>query len=210
MPDSRLSLEYLEAVEQKFLGAGDAEDHYGWSPLPLRKFIELMNICQQYLPPHAIFLEAGCGIGTKLYVAREMYDMWEYGFDINADFIDHAKNAFGVRAYVGSVLDMPYDLADVSYIARPYKDNSKEVEYERLVHHRIRNGAILIAAYAAVKPEWHCLFRLGQHGAWKKPDDGKPVPRKPLPPHPESLPEYNALIRKRQPGPDPLKKDDDE
>ena len=205
---SKFNMEDLQAMEAEFMGQGDAEDHYGWSPLPLPKFTDLMNISQQYLPSNPFFLEAGCGIGTKLYLARENYGCWEYGFDINADFVKFAREILGVRAYVGSVQDMPYDKADVVYIARPYKDDAKEVEYEKMVHSRVRNGAILIAAYAAVKPEWHCLFRLGQHGAWKKTDDGQPVPRKPLPPIPQNLSDYNHLIRKRQPGPDPLKQED--
>lgn len=206
---SKFSMKDLQEMEAKFMGQGDAEDHYGWSPLPLPKFIDLMNISQQYLPPKPFFMEAGCGIGTKLYLARENYDCWEYGFDINADFTQHAREVLGVRAYVGSVQDMAYEMADIVYISRPYKDDVKEVEYETMVHSRMRNGTILLAAYAAVKPEWHYLFRLGQHGAWKKPDDGQPVRRKPLPPIPQSLSEYNYQIRKRQPGPDPLHGEED-
>lgn len=205
----KYSLEQLQEIEARFLGEGDAEDHYGWSPLPLPKFMELFSICQQYLPPRPVFMEAGCGIGTKLYIAREMFDAWEFGFDINSGFIQYAQNTFGVRAYVGSVHDMAYDMADLVYIARPFKDDAKEAEYERAVHSRMRNGAVLIAAYSAVKPPWHDLFRLGQHGAWKKPDDGRPVQRKPLPPIPGSLSEYNYLIRQRSPGPDPLKPGDE-
>jgi hypothetical protein len=171
------------------MGQGDAEDHYGWSPFGLRKFEELLVLAADRTDAGALFMEAGCGIGTKLYRARQL-GLWEYGMDINNNFIKHAREVLGVRAYLGSVREMPYDKADIVYISRPYKNDEVEVEYETSVHSAMRNGTILIAAFAAVKPEWEILFRTGQHG--------KPVPRVPVPPVPETLNQYNHMIRRRK------------
>jgi SAM-dependent methyltransferase len=202
MEDKEYSYTELLRMETAFAGQGDTEEWYGWSPFGLKKFNELLQLAADRSEPNAFFLEAGCGIGTKLYRARQL-GLWEYGMDINSSFIDHARDVLGVRAYVGSVQDMPYDKADITYLSRPYKDDDKEIEYEKMVHEQIRNGTILIAAWAAVKPPWTILFRTGHHGVWRKPEDGKPVERLPVPPVPQSLTEYNFMIRRR-PGHDPL------
>jgi hypothetical protein len=193
----------LPNLEKAFLEAGDSTDNYGWSPLPLSIFSRLMDAATVNVVPNTFFLEAGSGIGTKLFIAREKYGLFEYGVEQNQYMVSFAKNELCVRCYVGDVIQVPYDMASIVYISRPFKDDQEEIKYEKSVHAQMRTGSILIAAWAAVKPSWPILYREGQHGVWRKPQPGEFATRLVPDEHPNTIGEYRNMIA-RQEGSDPL------
>jgi hypothetical protein len=196
-------VEDMPAFEQAFLEIGDSAANYGWSPLPLTIFERLMDTAASVVPPGTFFLEAGSGIGTKLFIAREKYGLWEYGIEANAYMLRFAKDELGVRCYLGDVEHIAYEMAGIVYLSRPFKDDAEEIEYEKMVHRQMRQGAILVAAWAAVKPQWPILYREGQHGVWRKGEPGESTERAVPAEHPNTVGEYRKMIR-RESGTDPL------
>jgi hypothetical protein len=119
----------------------------------------------------ATFFEPGCGIGTKLYLARHGYDLDETGWEIEPDYLEICSR-LGVHAEWHDLRQETPDYAayDIVYISRPYKDDEAEREYEESVHAAMRPGAVLIAAFAGVKPyTWACHYRMPWRGVWVKP-----------------------------------------
>jgi hypothetical protein len=162
-------------------GSAPDPDLWRWSPLDIKEFdimlhVALTTTVLQSTPAerHVTIAEAGSGIGTKLYLARHKYGLTETGYEINDGYL--AKSAeLGVTAYkqdLGDPGNQPdWSLFDIVYIARPFKDDAREAAWERSVHEAMRPGAVLIAAFAAVKPyTWPCYYRRSFRGVWAKPE----------------------------------------
>lgn len=157
-------------------------DSWRWSPFDIRKFDIMLHIAYDYymqngdMAPRGpiSFGEAGSGIGTKLYLAKHKYRMAEYGYDINAGYIEAARE-LGVKCEIrdlANILDQPvWSAFDIVYVARPFKDDLKEREWEQAVQDLMRPGAVYMATFASAKPyDWPCLYRATFRGVWVKPD----------------------------------------
>src|SRR5215467_1350345 len=165
----------MEQLQQEH-GRVPDPDSWRWSPFDIRKFDEMLRIAYGCYPDssNVSFCEAGSGIGTKLYLAKNMYGMTEFGYEINDDYLEKAR-ALGVlceKRDLGDLDDQPVWAAyDIIYAARPFKDDMKESSWERLVMDDMRPGALWMSTYAAVKPlNWTCLYRGPFRGVWIKPD----------------------------------------
>lgn len=165
-------------------------DIWRWSPLPMHEFDEMLNIAHQVVIGERgdtdkfqviSFGEAGSGIGTKLWWAKNKYNMMEYGYEINDDYLHKAflLDVKCERRDLAELDDQPVWAAyDIVYIARPFKDDIFESQWERTVMSLMRPGAVLISAYAAVKPyQWTRYFQAPFRGVWRKPSDTPPRAR---------------------------------
>jgi hypothetical protein len=169
-------------------------DIWRWSPFDIREFAEMLNVAWHLAISSNIRLrgengglrrisiaEAGSGIGTKLYLMRNQYDMIETGYEINDEYLV-MSDALGVHAVKQDLRELEpsvWALYDIIYLARPFKADESdeadpdavEVKWERSVMEAMRPGAVLISTYAAVKPySWYCAFRAPFRGVWQKPD----------------------------------------
>jgi SAM-dependent methyltransferase len=152
-------------------------DIWRWSPQDIIEFDEMLGVAFNALVRDTglrqlTFVEAGAGIGTKLYLARHKYNLREWGFEINPDYISRAK-ALGVRIELRDLRADPrpdWGIYDIVYIARPFKDDAQEVEWEQSVQDAMGRGAVLISAFTARKPyTWKCIYRKPFRGVWIKP-----------------------------------------
>lgn len=162
----------LEALEAKWVSIERKQEpdsqFWRWSPTPLPKVREMMATVDMYreitkLERAPRFFDAGCGIGTKMALAEEMF-VWEAnGVDLYEEYINVARNELGLEfAWVGDLRrnEPPWSVYDIVMISRPFKDDEEEEAWERKVHASMRPGAVLIATHAAVKPySWRWLYR---------------------------------------------------
>jgi hypothetical protein len=149
-------------------------DMWRWSPLEIWKFAPMLEVAKADAVSSGLrefyFGEAGSGIGTKLYLAKHHFGMHETGYEISDEYLAQSR-ALGVRAEKCDLrTDVPpWEKFNFVYIARPFKDDGYEVEWERDLMRRMKDGAYLISAYAAVKPyTWRLLLRETYRGVWQK------------------------------------------
>jgi hypothetical protein len=188
------------------IGTEPDPEMWRWSPLDIYEFDRMLNVAWHIAIDHNIrlrraggglrkisFVEAGCGIGTKLYIAKTKYGMEELGYEINEKYIQKSAEldldvqieARDLRAEPAP----PWAMFDIVYTARPFKDDAEETAWERAVQDAMRPGAVLISAFTAIKPRtWECYYRFPFHGVWKKQAPGN----------------YQDLIQRHTTGPDPL------
>jgi hypothetical protein len=184
-------------LEQLYLERETTEpdpEMWRWSPLELAEFDKMLTVATHLLHGfHRIkFGEAGCGIGTKLYLATNYHGMDSVGWEISDDYITKAL-ALGVDA---RYMDLrkespPWGEFDIVYTARPFKADDVEIAWERSVWENMRPGAVIIMAYTAAKPySWPCYYRAPFRGVWVKPVA-------------PAIPVYDAMIKRQEPF-DPL------
>lgn len=155
-------------------------DSWRWSPSDIRIWDEMIKIAYKYLRdtnsaakgPVSIW-EAGSGIGTKLYWAKYHYGMIEYGFE-KFDYYIEAARKLDVKCEQRDLSDLDnqpsWEVPDIVFTARPFKDNLLEHRWEQLVQDQMRPGAVLISTFTAKKPyDWTTLYRATFRGVWVKP-----------------------------------------
>jgi hypothetical protein len=149
-----------------------------WSPSDIRDWAEMLDVAIKYYKrtdshsfgPISIW-EAGSGIGTKLCWAKQQ-GLIEYGFELFKDYLAAAR-LLDVRCEERDLSDLDnqpsWEVPDIVFTARPFKDDIFEVKWERLVQERMRPGAVLMSTFTARKPYgWPCLYRVGFRGVWVK------------------------------------------
>jgi hypothetical protein len=154
-----------------------------FSPLDIREFDIMLHIAYDLaidntISPaqqisHPSIVEAGSGIGTKLYLAKNKYMMIEYGYEINPEYVAKARE-LGVKCEVRDLTQDPapvWGMYDIVYTCRPLKNDIAEHRWERSVQEAMRPGAVLMAAFVAAKPyNWPCYYRRPFRGIWVKPE----------------------------------------
>ena len=182
----------LAALVQEH-GSVPDPDLWRWSPLELAEFDRMLHVARAWAMSPANtrlrFAEAGSGIGTKLYLARNYYQMDELGFEISDEYLAKSR-ALGVRAEKCDLRTEvpPWDRFDIVYLSRPFKDDDAEVLWEQSVIQAMRPGAVLISAYAAVKPyTWDCRYRRPFRGVWVKPEATQAIGIQRSATHPDPL-----------------------
>jgi SAM-dependent methyltransferase len=174
-----------------------------WSPLEITEFERMLQIAHSLAVSGNVrlrgesgglrrlsFAEAGSGIGTKLYLAKNKFNLDEWGFEVNKDYIAQARE-LEVRTVECDLRteNPPWAKFDIVYVSRPFKDDAVEVAWEEKVMRDMRLGAVYISAYAAVKPyAWPCYYRASFRGVWVKSDQGQ----------------YSHMIQRSATGTDPL------
>jgi len=189
-----LSLDDLFRMEmdqlEKEHGRDPDPDSWRWSPSDIRLWDEMLRTAYNYYRetdshsrgPICIW-EAGSGIGTKLYRAKHEYNMIEYGFE-RFDYYVAAARELGVACEQRDLSDLDdqpaWEVPDIVFTARPFKDDLLEVKWEQLIQDRMRPGTVLISTFTARKPYgWTVLYRATFRGVWVKPE--------PSPDEPESV-----------------------
>lgn len=183
-----LTLEALWQMELETLvqehGSVPDPDLWRWSPLELAEFDRMLYVARAWAmsPSNSRlrFGEAGSGIGTKLYLAKHYYEMDEMGYEINEDYLTVSR-FLGVHAEKCDLrTDVPpWAKFDIVYISRPLKSDESntvnpdeaEIAWEKSVMDAMRPGAVLMSAFAAVKPgTWAVRYRRPFRGVWVKPE----------------------------------------
>jgi hypothetical protein len=138
---------------------------YIWESMPLIK--------------GSFFLEVGCGPGTKMRIADEMFGLDPHGIEYDKAMAQVA-GAYG-QVIEGDALSDEwvgewYRQADIVWLYRPFRDPDLERQLEDRVIGAMKPGAILAGGawetevpdlgWNIVVDEWDFPMR---HGAWQKP-----------------------------------------
>lgn len=178
-----LTLDELHKMEMRQLSRERGREpdplSWRWSPSDIRIWADMLDVAVKYLdstePPnygqHSIW-EAGSGIGTKLCWAKQL-GLIEYGFE-KFDYYIEAARKLGVACEQRDLSDLDnqpsWNVPNIVFTARPFKDDLLENRWEKLVQDRMRPGAILISTFTSKKPYgWAILYRATFRGVWVKP-----------------------------------------
>ena len=165
------SLEELEAewVRRNYETTPDP-DLWKWAPTPLPRFQEMLAYAtmtreMNELDHRPRFFEAGCGIGTKLYIAKYQFGLDELGWELFPEYIEQAKKlGVNVEQHDLRAEEPNWREYDIIFVSRPFKDDQEERNLETRIQRCMRPGAVLVSSYSAVKPySWRWLYK----GSWR-------------------------------------------
>lgn len=146
----------------------------GWMPFQLADFIAIMSEC--VIEAEGIqFLEVGSGIGTKSFVARELFGLTTFGIEYDETMTTIAEQKGRGPVWQGDALQYPFSYAnyDLIWMYRPFKDPVLQEQLESRIYGEMKPGAIIAGGHLETRPEglWSPIFDdwdgLGR-GAWKK------------------------------------------
>jgi hypothetical protein len=96
-----------------------------------------------------------------------------YGFELFEEYVAAARE-LGVQCEQRDLSDLDnqpsWEVPDIVFTARPFKDDLFEAKWEKLVHDMMHPNAVLLSTFTGRKPYgWPCLYRVGFKGVWVKP-----------------------------------------
>lgn len=143
-----------------------------WMPFPMFDFIALVA---EALPgaPGERFLEAGCGIGTRMLLAQVIFGLDVAGFDRVPEYV-HEAQKLGLAARCEDAAGYDgYGDADIVWFNRPFRDRVPQADLEQKVWNEMKPGAVVICANLEGRPPqdwWLVLDDMEvRRGIWQKP-----------------------------------------
>lgn len=162
----------IERQWQKQADIGDTQMFTGWMPSDVAQFLVLLIEAIAEAPGNR-FLEIGCGPGTKMMLARDLFGLDVTGFDRVPEYVAAAKEHHLNVSECDALNFHAYGTFDIVFFNRPFRDRARQAELERLVYTRIRRGAVVICMnlerqpppdkYLVVTDDWE-----SRRGVWLK------------------------------------------
>lgn len=158
-------------------GIPDRPDCLPWMPFQVADFIAIMSEVIQEAEG-TLFLDVGCGPGTKMRIASYMFGMCTTGVEIDPEMAILAAEKSGydrvsVRMiFCGDALNYKYHRPDIIWLYRPFRDPVKERQLEQQIFAEMKSGAIIAGGAWETCPEgWIPIIDDWEirRGAWKKP-----------------------------------------
>jgi SAM-dependent methyltransferase len=147
---SRLVRE-VQDTEGKYLLHGDRNDpeRTPWMPYQPADFIGMLWECLPEIayskgrPPS--FLDVGCGPGTKMKIAQDLFGFDAAGIESDETMAAEAQREFGHHAICADALSYSfyYGWFDVIWLYRPLRDSELETRLEASIVANMKPGAIL-------------------------------------------------------------------
>jgi SAM-dependent methyltransferase len=146
-----------------FASAESADGSYGYIPLDLNQFFELMFALEKHLAddpdyrhtdkPHrpCSFLEVGCGPGRNLHILRAT-DRFTFdkisGFDIVPEYVAAGRKFFGLEEdiFQEDALKFDYGGYDIIYYYRPFFEDKLQEKFEKRLISTMKRGAYILAS----------------------------------------------------------------
>ncbi len=170
--DLLTTVRQIERQWQKQVDIGDESMFAGWMPSDVAQFLVLLVEAITEAPGNG-FLEIGCGPGTKMMLARDLFGLDVTGFDRVPEFVVAAKEQ-GLNVAQCDAFDFAaYPKFDIVFFNRPFRNRETQRDLEHLVYSKIRRGAVVIAMnletqppsskYLVVTDDWE-----SRRGVWLK------------------------------------------
>jgi trans-aconitate methyltransferase len=172
----RRLLKYVQELDrdwQKAIPDADTDRHTPWMPMPVADYLVLL-IEAITEAGDGDFLEIGCGIGTRMLLAREIFGLDVHGFDRVPDYIQQARTLGLQHAEVADAAHWTgYEKYAIVFFNRPFRNRAAQAELEARVWLEMAPGAVVIAANLEAPPpsSWFIVADdwESRRGAWQKP-----------------------------------------
>lgn len=169
-------IRWAQSEEHRLLMHGDRKDpiYLPFMPYQLADFTAVLVECMaETVGPK--FLDVGCGTGTKMVIARELFGLEPSGVERDPEMATRAQNRGEVT--LGDALSHPelYRTADIIWLYRPFRDADKEASLEGMIMASMKHGAILAGGAWEICPAavgWNTIvddWADMRRGAWAKP-----------------------------------------
>ena len=172
----RRLMQQVEEMEPEWLTHGNRHDdkYLPWMPFQPSNFIAMLAECITYTEGFT-FLDVGCGIGTKVALASEVFGLDADGVEVDADMAAEARKWKTGDILVQDALEVPglYQDYDIIWLYRPFRDIPSERALEEMIHKNMKSGAILAGGAWELHPpgNWPIVIDDWEirRGAWIKP-----------------------------------------
>lgn len=130
---------------------------YAFIPYEVYHFVEACRfVTCQYLPLSGFhtrkFLDVGCGIGSKLWLARRFFDRCD-GIEFDQGYVEESRRylSLGSNVIQADALTFPcYKEYDVIYFYHPMM-GQKQFDLQEIIAQRCKPGAVIMAGRC---PPW--------------------------------------------------------
>lgn len=163
------------ADEAKWFAQGDPRSPTTpWMPFQPADFLAILFDCVPAMRGRK-FIDVGCGPGTKMRLASQLYGLEPEGIEIH-DAMAAEAGKHG-RVYHGDAGDTPpefYAGYDLIWLYRPFRDRTLEQRLEAWIMDEMKPGAILAGGGWEICPADHRWVPVVddwelRRGAWMKP-----------------------------------------
>lgn len=139
-----------------------------WMPFPWPDFTALVG---EALPESAgdSFLEIGCGIGTRMLLAREIYGLDVAGIERVPEYAEQARQLGLTVSCEDALGHKGYGLDwDLIWFNRPFRDPGLERQLEAQVWEDAAPGTVIIMANIEQPPSqgWYLILDDGELRRW--------------------------------------------
>jgi trans-aconitate methyltransferase len=140
-------------------------------PFSIPAFIALLA---EALPeaPGSRFLDIGCGPGTKMLIAQDLFGLHAVGIDRVPEYVTAAR-LLGLNASEADAADYGnYAGYDILWFYRPIRDPGLQAALEKTVWDQMAPGAVVIGAnLEAPPPDHHVILDDWERkrGIWMRP-----------------------------------------
>jgi SAM-dependent methyltransferase len=156
----------LIGMEAVSIDLSDEDDHaFGYRPYPLGAFGAMLDVAvNEWDKDHEghkrpRFLEVGCGPGTKLVLADEVFHLQTYGFDVSPKYVQAASDLVGACGNTAGIWKQDvrafdeWHNYDIISLNRPLRDYQDELRLELDVFGEMNIGSILILGNGLSTPD---------------------------------------------------------
>lgn len=165
----------VQETEHRWFAQGDPKSAVlPWMPFQPADFLSIVFECVPELNGH-VFLDVGCGPGTKMQLASHFFGFDAWGVEIDPAMVKEAeKHGQVVCADALKAAPATYAFYDLIWLYRPFRDPALEDELEKRIMAEMKPGAILAGGawencpadsrWITVVDDWGL-----RRGAWMKP-----------------------------------------
>lgn len=148
-------------------GRDDLARYLPWMPFSWPDFVALVA---EALPETTgdRFLDVGCGIGTKLLLAEEIFGLDVRGVERVPEFVKEARQCGLIVAEADALGWDGYGEFDIVFFNRPFHDNDVQAQLEQQVWADMKSGAVVIAVNLIAPPpaSWYLILDDSEVRRW--------------------------------------------
>lgn len=170
-------LRYVMDMEHQYIATGDrlSKIYTPWIPFQCGEFLSFMYEIVAEIPGDK-FMDVGCGPGTKMLLAQEMFGLTPYGIEIDKHMAQRASVLHPHHVIQGDVMKYAtaWDDYDLIWLYRPLRDAEMELKLEHTIMNGMKPGAVLAGGQWEIDRPRHWItviddWENGKRGAWMKP-----------------------------------------
>lgn len=129
----------------------DTGERYSWIPFPCNNFVDLIleGFFLSGQDRSKMFLEIGCGIGTKVMLADVLFEA--HGFDVVEEYLELARRLGCKRVFQSDMmLYENFSDFDLLYFYAGSKEVELQREFENRIHQQMKVGALLAPMHTSM------------------------------------------------------------